>query len=539
MVKVLVVDDQDDVRNFCSRVLVRLGYDVVTAGGGLEALEVMAQSPVDLLVTDIMMPQMTGTELLGKAHALYPSLAAVVITGFADVDLAIKALRAGAHDFVTKPFGIPDLKAAVEHALGQARLAQESARFNVLGPLLELSSRRLADLDGKEWAAKVLGIAMSHTLADRGALILANDAQGYLMVSADREGDGSKLPAARILADLFSEVPKVCVRAHDELPPVLVDLCGDCQVVLQVPLRGPNSFWGGLVLAKAGQAAAFRQSDAETMEVLASQVAAFWENHRLVSQLASWNQELEGRVAERTRSLREAQERLLRSERLATVGRLGASVAHELRNPLGVINNSIYYLHTKLGDDDAKIAKHLEIIGREVGTANGIITNLMSFVRVGQIETHAAWPNELVLAALERAQIPETVHIELALGDALPPVAVDADKMQQVFLNLINNALQAMPNGGDLVVSTRAENSHVEFSFRDTGVGIPEGDQERIFEPLYTTKAKGIGLGLSIVKLLVEAHEGQITVSSQPQQGACFRVSLPLAAQAESEVVAA
>ena len=125
--------------------------------------------------------------------------------------------------------------------------------------------------------------------------------------------------------------------------------------------------------------------------------------------------------------------------------------------------------------------------------------------------------------------------LALDLEPRLPLVPVDPDKMEQVFLNLVDNATQAMPDGGKLSVGTHLHNGHVEFTFADTGTGIPPENLERIFEPLFTTKAKGIGLGLSIVKLLVEAHQGRIDVASVPDQGTQFTVFVPHSSAVEEE----
>ena len=533
MSRILLVDDQPDVLSFGSRVLKRLGYDVLTASDSRKALEILKSTMVDLLITDIMMPEMTGTELLTEAHKLRPNLAAVVITGHADIDLAIKALRAGAHDFVTKPFGIPDLKAAVDHALAQSHKAQEAVRLQALGPLFEISNRRQADLGESEWAEDVLKIVVAHLSAKGGAFFLAEDGQEGMTIKATVGALSSDGADEREPVKLFTCPRQVSVMAVADLPVGMRGLFQDCGTALVAPLCAPNRFLGELVVFKAADQVSFQQSDLETISVLATQVATFWENHRLVTQLERWNRELEDRVKERTRSLRAAQEKLIRAERLATVGQLGASVAHELRNPLGVISNSVYYLGTKLGGADAKITKHLGIISREVGMANAIIADLMNFVRVAQIETAPFAPNELVAATLDRAMIPENVRVNVDLAAGLPPVYVDADKAQQVFLNLVNNAVQAMSKGGELSVRTGIANGHVMFTFQDSGVGIPAENLERIFEPLFTTKAKGIGLGLSVAKLLVEAHEGQITVSSRPDKGASFVVRLPHRRQQE------
>ena len=527
MLRVLLVDDQQDVRAFCTRVLRRLGYESVAAASGQEALAVLESQSFDLLITDVMMPEMTGTELLERARVLHPDLPAVVITGYADVDLATRAIRAGACDFVTKPFGISDLKEAIEHALEQAQLTEEAGRLKTLDPFLELLSGNLADLDDHAWAEKVLGIVLPAAEAGCGAIILSDGQTEKLRILAATGYGQTEMPDLAPLADQLEDIPELVVISAEELSRNLPGICVTSGAVMLVPLWVEDHLLGGMVLARSDGQQSFQQGQIETVRVLAAQVAAHWENHCLVRELAQWNRDLEQCVLDRTRSLREAQEKLLRSDRLATVGRLGASVAHELRNPLGVINNSVYYLRTKLGAADPKVLKHLDIIEREVGTANGIITDLMSFVRVAQVSTADQDANALVEDSLQRATIPENVQLVCTLAADLPQVAVDVDKMQQVFLNLINNGVQAMPNGGKLTVETSFEHGQVMFRFRDTGVGIAKEDMSRIFEPLYTTKAKGIGLGLSIVKLLVEAHQGSVRVTSQPDQGACFAIALP------------
>lgn len=538
--RILVVDDQADVVFFCQRVLEHLGYQVSAANSGHEALECLRREHHDVLVTDVMMPGMMGTELMVRAREMQPHLATIVITGFSDIETAIKCLRAGAQDFVTKPFSIDDLRAAVEHALSQARLSQEAAKVHVLWPLFELSKHSLSQVDVSEWRNRVIDIAMAQTGATCAALVLTSDDQDGAHLALTRGKLPTPWPQPDTLLQALQGVPAATMLSPAELPGMPTEALAECEIstVLCVPLHAPSGFVGALLLAKKARALPFGESDIEIASILGSQLAALLENVRLIRALESWNRELEARIAERTRELELAQERLLRAERLATVGKLGSSIAHELRNPLAVINNSAYYLNKRLGDSDPKIAKHLEIIAREVQTSNGIITDLMNFVRVHELKTVPVEPNALIEHTLTRAAIPETVQVTCELAEQLPAVAVDADKMEQVFLNLINNAVQAMPEGGKLEISTGQENGHVLFGFTDSGCGIPPENLERIFEPLFTTKTKGIGLGLSIVKLLIEAHHGEIDVHSRVGAGTSFVVRLPHQNTSEKEVAA-
>ncbi len=526
--RILIVDDEPTILMFCTRALTRMGYEVQGASSGEEALALLRQGSYDVLVTDISMPGMTGIELLNQARNVMPDLAVIVITGVGSIDVAIRALRGGAQDFLPKPFTPLELKSAVDHALLQVRMAQERARLRVLLPLFDVAKRRLQDVDLTALYGEILTLAMAETSASRAALLGVDEA-GQPRLEAEA-GPALGVENAGALLSLAQErgEPFVLDAAQAQPEAVRALLQGrGIGSVLCAPLAAPGRLAGLLLLAKPAGEAPFNHSDVSIATILANQVAGLLENARLVTKLANWNRALEQRVEERTQALEQAQQRLLRSERLATVGKLGAGIAHELRNPLGVINNSVYYLRTRLGEAEAKITKHLDIIGHEVQAANKIITDLMNFVRVSDIEKKLADPNEMVAQALERLSVPDAVMVETHLTEPLPQVPVDADKMQQVLINLLNNAVQAMPDGGTLTVSTGQRNGHVLFEVQDTGMGIRAEDLGRIYEPLFTTKAKGIGLGLSLVKLLVEAHQGDVQVSSQEGEGSTFTVRVP------------
>jgi len=233
-------------------------------------------------------------------------------------------------------------------------------------------------------------------------------------------------------------------------------------------------------------------------------------------------------VEERGCELTSIQAQLLVKERLAAIGRLSSSVGHELRNPLGVIGNSVYYLNMKLKDRDDNISKHLGILEREVRRSNKIISDLLDFSRARSPELRPGDINCLIRETLEDIKIPENITLDMdGMGD-LPVFLFDADQIHQVIVNLISNALQAMTDGGTLSIRTGASGGFAVISFEDTGVGIPSEDLKKIFEPLYTTRAVGTGLGLSIVKGVAERHKGTITVESKAGEGAVFMVRLPL-----------
>jgi PAS domain S-box-containing protein len=240
-------------------------------------------------------------------------------------------------------------------------------------------------------------------------------------------------------------------------------------------------------------------------------------------------------ISERRRTeerLIESQFELMRNEKLAVLGQLAGSLAHELRNPLGVIRNAVYFLGTIAPDGDPRVREYLGIIAAEVASSQRIITDLLDFSRGRAARPERVLPGSLVALGLAGCAVPDGIEVVLELPEALPAVEVDPLHLRQVLQNLISNALEAMPKGGRLTLSARhvAGDGAVEVRVEDTGEGIAPEHLSRLFQPLFTTKARGIGLGLTVVKRNVEANRGTISVASTPGRGTVFTVRLPVAA---------
>ncbi len=251
------------------------------------------------------------------------------------------------------------------------------------------------------------------------------------------------------------------------------------------------------------------------------------ERKRAEEMIRVYSENLEQMVAARTRSLEEAQEKLVRQEKLAVLGQLSGSIAHELRTPLGAIKNAVYLLNMILENSDANAREVLGILERQIKTSEGIINNLLDFARTRQPARQPVDVNQAVEQALSHVDVPDGVTVQHNLAD-LPPIAADPGQLGQILGNLLLNAVQAMPDGGALTLRTYLpQPDWVAISVADTGVGIPPENLDKLFEPLFTTKAKGIGLGLALVKMLVEGHGGAIRVESVVGQGTTFTVELP------------
>lgn len=247
-------------------------------------------------------------------------------------------------------------------------------------------------------------------------------------------------------------------------------------------------------------------------------------------QLEKLNRTLENRVEARTRELKSAQEELIKKERLAAMGQMASVVSHEIRNPLAVMNNSIYFIKTKLGTQvDAKISKHISIIESEIRQANGIIDEILSFARTRELKPKLTHLNSYLEDLVSTYPFPQHIELEKKFYPSQINVNIDQDEMNQVIRNLIKNAIEVMPERGKIIIRTdvTAENM-AKIEIEDTGPGIPKDVLEKLFTPFFTTKARGTGLGLAVVKKVIERHKGKVEIISEVGEGTCFKLYLPI-----------
>lgn len=295
------------------------------------------------------------------------------------------------------------------------------------------------------------------------------------------------------------------------------------------------------ILGLGNKPRVYTAADMEVLQYFADISWEITERKRAEEQLANYAEHLAVEVNERTRELRDAQDQLVRQEKLATLGQLAGSIGHELRNPLGVILNAVYFLKLAQPDATDKVREYLSIIENEARASDKIVTDLLDFTRLKSLDREAVHVQEIIRETFERFPVPPTVDMDIQIPDDLPRVFVDSQQMVQVLRNLTVNACQAMtskmitnltslgiPSRGLLTITASLQDGGVLLSVRDTGVGIPPENLSKLFEPLFTTKTKGIGLGLAVSKKLIEANGGRIEVHSMAGEGSTFKVWLPL-----------
>ena len=222
------------------------------------------------------------------------------------------------------------------------------------------------------------------------------------------------------------------------------------------------------------------------------------------------------------------EERLVKAERLASIGELAGQVGHDLRNPLSGIKNSVYLLKKKserLTEEERN--NILEIIAEAVEDSNRIVTSLIDYSSELCLQPTECTPKSLVLNALSKIEVPNHINIVNQANDN-SNIYLDETKIENVFTNIIKNAIDATPEKGTIQIRSEIKNDNLEVSIADSGTGIPESVLPKLFSPLVTTKAKGMGMNLAICKRMVEAHGGKITVESEPGKGATFTTILPI-----------
>jgi len=252
--------------------------------------------------------------------------------------------------------------------------------------------------------------------------------------------------------------------------------------------------------------------------------------------LIEWGKTLEQKVEQRTKELRETQNQLIQSEKLASLGKLAAGVAHEINSPLtGILTYSSLLLKTK--EDTNPEKEDLEVIVNETNRCKRIVKGLLDFARQTEPQKVLSDINEVIeksINLISHQATMQNVKIEEKIKPDLPKIMIDVGQVQQVFMNILLNAVEAMPQEGTLTVSSGTEDEMVAIRFTDTGIGIPEENLPKIFDPFFTTKkqGKGTGLGLSVSYGIIERHRGKLEVESKVGKGTTFTVKLPIKEEA-------
>ncbi len=520
--RILLLDDDGGTVALCRRLLPRAGYQVTSATSAEEALRHLQRDAFDLLLVDVRMSGADGSALMRQVPALQPDMAVVVMAGGDSLGMAIRALEEGASGLVVKPFeSNQTLLRQVSRAIEANRARREAARSRALQPIFDLTESLFGETEETSLATRVAHAVRAQLRCAAVGVYWRDDA-GTSPRSLARLGEAPKPEEAAASVLMPTGEPLVVTRLGPGGNPAPgVDRWLAARGLgsgLVVPVRRTQGICILLAVREERQAA-FSESEEELLILLARQAAVALENARLY-----------GALRDHVREIERSQQRLIQSEKLAAIGRLTASIAHEVNNPLQSLRNCLD-LAGRDGLEEGQQREYLRLAQKELDRLSWIMRQMLDFYRPEAAARQWVDLNELLreVVMLTAAQCESRgVKLTLDLAKDLPRIRAVGFQLQQVALNLVLNAIEAMPKGGKLSIRTQARRESVVVTFRDTGVGVPRQDLPRIFEPFFTSKARGTGLGLAVSYGIVSAHGGVIEVESDVGAGSTFRVKLPI-----------
>ncbi len=544
----MIVEDDPETLDFLHIILTRANCSLESASSGEEALAALrrmhrAGDPVDLVLLDIMMPGIDGYEVIARTKA-DPDLrntSFIVTTALDSVSDKTLGLGMGADDYLTKPFDPRELLARIDAVMRVRRSEQALRRRNrELAALVEINRVVSSSLDLEEVLEATMEGIQEIMRVEAGALVLLDEASGELTcrksfhMPLNRGPEGSErtwIPGQSVRPDdglvghvIASAEPKLVndVERDPHFSGAPADEVGGVvpRAVLCVPLTIRDRTIGAVELINKLDGA-FDEQDLDLLRAMAASVAVAVDNANLYTELTEFADELE-----------RSQAKLVQAEKMAAIGRLAASLAHEINNPLQAIHNSLH-LTAHEGLAVERRQAYLGMAQGEVERLIDIVQRMLDFYRPSRGRVEATDLNRVVHKVLTLAQKRlqhDHVDVRTELADRLPAIPVVSDEISQVILNLLINAVEAMPAGGELRLKTALsdDRQHVLLSVQDSGPGMSARQIKRLFEPFYTTKPEGTGLGLAISYGIVERHGGTIDVSSAPDQGTTFVVRLPV-----------
>jgi two-component system phosphate regulon sensor histidine kinase PhoR len=489
MTNILVIDDEQIMREGCSRILSKDGWTVICAENGKQGLDEIQASPekIDVVLLDLMMPGMSGMEVLDQVRAIDPNLLIIVITGYATVESAVEAMKKGAYDFVPKPFTPDQLRIIVRRALERNAL-QKEAEF-----LRKEREKSLRDVATEKSKIKTIINCMGDgvLVCDRdGCVVLSNPAASRMLMISENSLLGKFLPQCELHPEL-SNVIEESLRTKD---------------------MGYTSVSQELSIGESGEiflrahTAPVRNDIGETLGSVT--------------------------VLQDISHLKEIDK--MKSEFIAMV-------AHELRAPIASIEQQLTVILNGIAGE--MTAKQEKLLSRAKERTNGVLTLIKDLLDLSKIEAgkmvqykEPLFLQEVInrVVDLMRAEgEAKKIDLQFSAPSETPLIHADRNSMEEIFTNLISNAIKYTPEGGKVWVTLSEEGGFVKAAVSDTGIGIKKEDLPRIFDKFYRVKTPetrqivGTGLGLSIVKNIVDAHLGSISVESEEGGGTTFTVLLP------------
>lgn len=585
---IVIVDDFADIVGLLREFLQEQGFPVVTAGSASELRHQLASNTVALMLLDIGLPDADGMKLLPELKGNHPDLAVIMLTAVTDLQTALDCLRYGADDYLTKPVHFADLLTTLRRVLEKRRLTirnrqyqrqieQATFRIQLAHELaLKMNTAYLSMIELDEMLQAILvGITAEEGLQFNRAFLALFDESGATLKGRLAIGPGNREDGERIWQDmrnqelglhaLFERVVQTetannfevnrivralevdaantehllirAVRSRQSINvingqcafPVPVELLGLLQedTFVVVPLYAANRSLGVIIADHFVSRNPITNERIHALESFASQASLAIEHCHLYMAMQRKIQELE----EVTSELAKNKDLLVEAERYSAVGHMAAQLAHSIRNPITAIGGTARLLARKIENRDW--LQFLGMMASEAEKIEKILEDLFKFVEQEKpvcVPTHLFQLIRKALLLHFNTLQEQGIRQTLVFPEIDPVVNVDARLIQQAFVHLIRNSVEAMPKGGALVIEVQLEEALVRISIRDSGTGMGgEVNLGHATDPFYTTKMVGTGMGLTLVKRIVEDHGGSLTLqnSGSAEEGVQAIIVLP------------
>lgn len=548
-ISIVVVDDEEIYLSLVSDALEDQNYRVKTASSAPAALKIIKSEKIDLIITDIRMPNMTGIELLKNAREINPHIGAIFMTGYANLNSAKDAIKQGAFDYISKPFELNEIRQSVKKAI--YKIKEEEASSNSekqLDSLSDLSQILIAVGDKDSLATTSLKFIMMHYQAKAGTVIFWNsDKTKFKMITLqNKQTVETELPSEDIKAYLE--------KAEQDKPtyPLIIESAVDSPSdestrlvkcfhpswltpetqMLFVPIRRADTLYGFQMIGPFDKNSNIKGADPKYLAITSNQLAVSLENLSLLEE----TQKAYAR-------LKEIQDETIQLEKMATRGEMSAEIGHELNNFLGVVAGNLSLMEFQIQRENYdKAGQYIQGIKDNIEKMKIFTSNLMDLRQISSAKEVINFEKLIteVIDSLEPQKRFNGVKITLQPIEENIPFEADSVHIQQVLYNLFNNAADATAGcdtreitaGVNLNYDTNSFTVHIN----DTGTGFEPENLKKAFEVKFTTKENGHGHGLLVCKRIIDNHGGKLDVDSTPGEGTSIKIEFPLSEQTAKEI---